>query len=103
VASILRRDSASGGEALILPLSGPGAAPLTARLHARFDWIVLDCGPLAGAGALLAHEKTADAAVIVDAAETDATVLKAAADRAGIAALVAGAVRTPARSPGRAR
>ena len=102
VASILRRDAASGGEALILPLGGPGRAALTARLHARFDWIVLDCGPLAGADALLAHEKTADAAVIVDAAATDAAELAAAAERAGIGALVAGVVRTPAKQPGRA-
>ena len=102
VASILRRDAGNGGEALILPLGGPGPAALTARLHARFDWIVLDCGPLAGADALLAHEKTADAAVIVDAAETDAAELEAAAERAGIGALVAGVVRTPAQRPGRA-
>ena len=102
VASILRRDAANGGEALILPLGGPGPTALTARLHARFDWIVLDCGPLAGADALLAHEKTADAAVIVDAAETDAAELEAAAERAGIGALVAGVVRTPAKRPGRA-
>jgi uncharacterized protein involved in exopolysaccharide biosynthesis/Mrp family chromosome partitioning ATPase len=102
VASILRRDGASGGEALILPLGGPGSAALTARLHARFDWIVLDCGPLAGAGALLAHEKTADAAVIVDAAGTDAAELKAAAEHAGIGALVAGVVRTPPKPAGSA-
>jgi len=102
VASILHRDSASGGEALILPLGGPGPAALTARLHARFDWVVLDCGPLAGADALLAHEKTANAAVIVDAAATDSTELAAAAQRAGIGALVAGVVRTPPKQPGRA-
>jgi len=57
VASILRRDNASGGEALILPLGGAGATALTARLHARFDWIVLDCGPLASADALLATRR----------------------------------------------
>jgi uncharacterized protein involved in exopolysaccharide biosynthesis/Mrp family chromosome partitioning ATPase len=102
VASILRRDAANGGEALILPLGGPGRNALTARLHARFDWIVLDCGPLAGADAVLAHEKTADAAVIVDAAATDAAALDAAAERAGIGALVAGVVRTPEKRPGRA-
>jgi uncharacterized protein involved in exopolysaccharide biosynthesis len=102
IASILRRDAANGGEALILPLGGPGPTALTARLHARFDWIVLDCGPLAGADALLAHEKTADAVVIIDAAETDAAALEAAAERAGIGALVAGVVRTPAKRPGRA-
>jgi uncharacterized protein involved in exopolysaccharide biosynthesis/Mrp family chromosome partitioning ATPase len=102
VASILRRDAGNGGEALILPLGGPGPAALTARLHARFDWIVLDCGPLNGADALLAHEKTADAAVIVDAAETDAADLEAAAKRAGIGALIAGVVRTPAQRSGRA-
>ena len=62
IASILHRDGATGGEALILPLGGAGPWALTARLHARFDWIVLDCGPLAAAGALLAHDKTADAA-----------------------------------------
>jgi uncharacterized protein involved in exopolysaccharide biosynthesis/Mrp family chromosome partitioning ATPase len=102
VASILHRDAANGGEALILPLGEPGPTALTARLHARFDWIVLDCGPLAGADALLAHEKTADAAVIVDAAETEAAALEAAVERAGIGALVAGVVRTPAKRPGRA-
>ena len=102
VASILRRDAANGGEALILPLGGPGQTALTARLHARFDWIVLDCGPLAGADALLAHEKTADAVVIVDAAATDAAALELAAERAGIGALVAGVARTPAKRPGRA-
>ena len=101
VASILRRDAVSGGEALILPLGGPGQAVLNARLHARFDWVVLDCGPLAGADVLLAHEKTADAAVIVDAATTDATALEAAAERAGIRGLVAGVARTPAKQPGR--
>jgi succinoglycan biosynthesis transport protein ExoP len=101
VASILRRDAVSGGEALILPLGGPGQAVLSARLHARFDWVVLDCGPLAGADALLAHEKTADAAVIVDAATTDAAGLEAAAERAGIGGLVAGVARTPAKQPGR--
>ena len=103
VASILRRDGANGGEALILPLGGPGPTTLTTRLHARFDWIVLDCGPLAGADALLAHEKTADAAVIVDAAETDAAALEAAAKHAGLGALIAGVVRTPIRQPGRAQ
>jgi Mrp family chromosome partitioning ATPase len=97
VASILRRDPISGGEALILPLGGPGQAALSARLHARFDWVVLDCGPLTGADALLAHEKTADAAVIVDAAATDPAALGLAAERAGIGALVAGVVRTPGR------
>ena len=97
VASILRRDAVSGGEALILPLGGPGQAALSARLHARFDWVVLDCGPLTGADALLAHEKTADAAVIVDAAATDPAALKSAAERAGIGALVVGVVRTPGR------
>ena len=102
VASILRRDPVNGGEALILPFGGPGQAALSARLHARFDWIVLDCGPLAGADALLAHEKTADAAVIVDAAETGAVALELAAERAGIGALVAGVARTPAKRPGRA-
>jgi len=96
VASILRRDSASGGEALILPLGGRS---LTARLHARFDWIVLDCGPLATAGALLAHDKTADAAVVVDAA-SDAEGLAAAIERAGVAALVVGVVRTGAKASG---
>ncbi len=100
IASILRRDAANGGEALILPLGGPGQAALTARLHARFDWIVLDCGPLAGAEALLAHEKTADAAVIVDAAATDAAALQAAAERSGIGALIAGVARTPAKRQG---
>ena len=102
VASILRRDAGNGGEALILPLGGPGQTVLTARLHARFDWVVLDCGPLAGAEPLLAHEKTVDAAVIVDAAATDAAGLEAAAERAGIGALVAGVVRTPAKQPGSA-
>jgi uncharacterized protein involved in exopolysaccharide biosynthesis/Mrp family chromosome partitioning ATPase len=102
VASILRRDAANGGEALILPLGGPGQTALTARLHARFDWIVLDCGPLAGADALLAHEKTVDAAVIVDAGATDAAALELAAERAGIGALVAGVARTPAKRPGSA-
>ena len=67
------------------------------RAPARtFDWIVLDCGPLAGDGALLAHEKTADAAVMVDGAATDAAALAAAVERAGIGNLVAGVVRTPA-------
>jgi len=102
VASILRRDATNGGEALILPLGGPGRTGLTARLHARFDWIVLDCGLLDGADALLAHEKTADAVVIVDADATDAAALEAAAERAGIGALVAGVVRTPAKRPERA-
>ena len=97
VASILRRDAVSGGEALILPLGGPGQPALSARLHARFDWVVLDCGPLTGADALLAHEKTADAAVIVDAAATDPAALQLAAERAGIGALVAGVARTPGR------
>jgi uncharacterized protein involved in exopolysaccharide biosynthesis/Mrp family chromosome partitioning ATPase len=101
VASILRRDAANGGEALILPLGGPEPIALTARLHARFDWIVLDCGPLAGADALLAHGKTADVAVIVDAGETSAAELEAAAQRVGIGALVAGVVRTPAKRSGR--
>jgi uncharacterized protein involved in exopolysaccharide biosynthesis/Mrp family chromosome partitioning ATPase len=101
VASILRRDAANGGEALILPLGGRGQTALTARLHARFDWIVLDCGPLSGATALLAHEKTADAAVIVDAAATGAAALEAAAERAGVGALVAGVARTPAKQSGR--
>ena len=101
VASILRRDAVNGGEALILQFGGPEPVALTARLHARFDWIVLDCGPLAGADALLAHEKTADAAVIVDAAATDAAALEAAAERAGIGALVAGVARTPTKRPGR--
>jgi len=103
VASILRRDAATGGEALILPLGGAGQTALTARLHARFDWIVLDCGPLAGADAMLAHEKTADAVVIVDAAATDAATLEEEAERAGIGALVAGVVRTPAKRPDTAR
>lgn len=94
VASILRRDAMTGGEALILPLGGPGAG-LTARLHARFDWILLDCGPLAGAKALLAHEKTADAVVIVDSTTTDDAALAAAAERAGLGSLVAGVARTP--------
>jgi uncharacterized protein involved in exopolysaccharide biosynthesis len=102
VASILRRDAANGGEALILPLGGRGETGLSARLHARFDWIVLDCGPLAGAETLLAHEKTADAVVIVDAAATDAAALEAAAERAGIGALVAGVARTPAKPSGSA-
>jgi len=87
---------------VILPLGGPGRTGLTARLHARFDWIVLDCGLLDGADALLAHEKTADAVVIVDADATDAAALEAAAERAGIGALVAGVVRTPAKRPERA-
>jgi uncharacterized protein involved in exopolysaccharide biosynthesis/Mrp family chromosome partitioning ATPase len=102
VASILRRDAANGGEALILPLGGRGETGLSARLHARFDWIVLDCGPLAGAETLLAHEKTADAVVIVDSAATDAAALEAAAERAGIGALVAGVARTPAKQSGSA-
>ena len=102
VASILRRDAGNGGEALILPLGGPGQTILTARLHARFDWVVLDCGPLAAAEPLLAHEKTADAVVIVDAAATDAAALETAAERAGIGPLVAGVARTPAKQPGRA-
>ena len=102
VASILRRDPTTGGEALILPLGGPGSAALTARLHARFDWIVLDCGPLAAAEALLAHDKTADAVVIVDAGATNAAALKSAADAAGVGALIAGVVRTPAAEAGRA-
>ena len=102
VASILRRDGANGGEALILPLGGPAPIALTARLHARFDWIVLDCGPLAGVDALLAHGKTVDAAVIVDAAETGAAELEAAAERAGIGELVAGVARTPAAQRKRA-
>ena len=84
-----------------MPLAGPGQAALTTRLHARFDWIVLDCGPLAGADAVLAHEKTADAVVIVDAAATDAATLKAAAEGAGIDALIAGVARTPAKRPRR--
>ena len=99
VASILRRDAANGGEALILPLGRPGRTALTARLHARFDWVVLDCGPLAGADAVLAHEKTADAAVVVDAASTESAAIQAAAERAGIGALVVGVVRTPAKRP----
>jgi uncharacterized protein involved in exopolysaccharide biosynthesis/Mrp family chromosome partitioning ATPase len=102
VASILRRDAASGGEALILSLGGPGWAALNARLHASFDWIVLDCGPLAGAEALLAHDKTADAVVIVDAGATDAAALAAEAERAGIGALVAGVVRIPDAEAGSA-
>ncbi len=99
VASILTRDASSGGEALILPLGGPGGRALSARLHERFDWILLDCGPLTGVGALLAFEKTADAAVIVDAAGTDAAALAAAAERDKIGALAVGVVRTPARTP----
>jgi len=102
IASILRRDGATGGEALILPLRGPGPCALTARLHARFDWIVLDCGPLAAAGALLAHDKTADAAVLVDGAATDVVALAAAVERAGIRNLVAGVVRTPTATGGTA-
>lgn len=99
VASILTRDTQSGGEALILPLGGPGGRALSARLHERFDWILLDCGPLTGVGALLAYEKTADAAIIVDAAGTDAAALAAAAERDKIGALAVGVVRTPARAP----
>jgi hypothetical protein len=40
--------------------------------------------------------------VIVDAAGADAAELEAAAERAGIGALVAGVVRTPVGRPGRA-
>jgi len=40
--------------------------------------------------------------VIVDAAGTDAAELEAAANNAGIRALVVGVVRTPAKRPGRA-
>jgi succinoglycan biosynthesis transport protein ExoP len=100
VASILTREPGSGGEALILPLGGPGARVLSARLQQRFDWILLDCGPLSGVGALLAHEKTADAVVIVDASGADAETLAGAAEREGVGALVAGIVRSPARGPG---
>ncbi|THD44191.1 MAG: hypothetical protein E7774_11200 [Bradyrhizobium sp.] len=99
VASVLSRDAQSGGEALILPLGGPGARSLSARLHERFDWILLDCGPLMGAGDLLAHEKTADAAVIAEAAGIDAAALAAAAERNKLGALAVGVVRMPAKAP----
>ena len=97
VASILRRDAGNGGEALILPLGGRASIGLTARLHARFDWIVLDCGPLGGAEALLAHEKTADAVLIVDSAGSEVSEFVTAVERARIGSLVVGVVRTPAK------
>ena len=84
VASVLSRDAQSGGEALILPLGGPGARSLSARLLEQ-----LRAGSLTrlwtaheGAAELLLPGKTADAAVIADAARTDAAALYAAARRA---------------------
>jgi polysaccharide biosynthesis transport protein len=98
VAGILSRDGASGGEALALPFDERGRRSLHSGLQARFDLVVLDCGPLAMAADWLGDEKTADALIVVDAKGSGALPL--AATRARLADLPIGLMR---RSPRRAR
>ncbi len=94
VAGILRRDEKSGGEALVLPFDQRGRRSLNSRLQAKFDLVLLDCGPLALAADLLGAEKTADAILVVDASGSDSSRLVAALERIGIADVGVGVVRT---------
>jgi polysaccharide biosynthesis transport protein len=93
VAGVLGRDGASGGEALALPFDERGRRSLHSRLHAKFDLVLLDCGPLAMAANWLSDEKTADALLIVDATGSDPAALAAIRERLGIADLPVGLVR----------
>jgi polysaccharide biosynthesis transport protein len=100
VAGVLGRDEASGGEALALPFDERGRRSLHSGLEAKFDLVLLDCGPLAMAADWLVDEKTADALVIVDATGSSPAALAAIRDRLGIADLPVGLVR---RAPKAAR
>jgi succinoglycan biosynthesis transport protein ExoP len=100
VAGVLSRDGISGGEALALPFDERGRRSLHSGLQAKFDLVLLDCGPLATAAAWLGDEKTANALLIVDATGSDPSALAATLGRLGIANLAAGLVRRP---PKRAR
>ncbi len=102
VASILRRDEKSGGEALLLPFDERGRRSLNSRLHSKFGLVLLDCGPLAMARDWLAAEKTVDAVLIVESSRSDNSRLAAALERIGIADIGVGVVRTPAERARRA-
>jgi len=96
-AGVLCRDEASGGEALALPLDEQGRRPLNARLHQRFDLVLLDCGPLSAASELLTDESTADALIVVDSSPRGEMRLAAAIEGVGEPGLSVGVVRRPPR------
>ena len=93
VAGVLCRDEVSGGEALALPLDEQGRHALNARLHARFDLVLLDCGPLGMAADLLGDEGGADALIIVDSSGAVEPRLSLAIERFGMPELDVGVVR----------
>ena len=95
VAGVLCRDDVSGGEALALPLDEQGRHALNARLHARFDLVLLDCGPLGMAADLLGDEGGADALIIVDSSGAVEPRLSLAIERFGMPELDVGVVRRP--------
>ena len=97
VAGVLRRDEASGGEALALPFDEQGRHGLNARLHARFDLVLLDCGPLGMAADLLGEEGGADALIVVDSSGAGQPRLSSAIERFGMPELDIGVVRRPPR------
>ncbi len=95
VAGVICRDEECGGEALALPFDERGRRSLTARLHAKFDLVLLDCGPLAMAADWLGDESTADALIVVDSNEAGASRLAAMVERIGAPELLVGLVRRP--------
>jgi uncharacterized protein involved in exopolysaccharide biosynthesis/Mrp family chromosome partitioning ATPase len=95
VAGVICRDEASGGEALALPFDEQGRRSLNARLHARFDLVVLDCGPLAMATELLGDKSTADALIVVDSSGAREPRLASTIERIGAPDLSVGLVRRP--------
>lgn len=95
VAGVIHRDDEGGGEALALPFDERGRRALTARLHAKFDLVLLDCGPLAMAAEWLGDESTADALIVVDSNEAVASRLAAMVERIGAPELLVGLVRRP--------
>jgi uncharacterized protein involved in exopolysaccharide biosynthesis len=100
VAGVVCRDESSNGEALALPFDEQGRRSLNARLHQRFDLVLLDCGPLGMAADLLGEESAADALIVVDSSEAGEPRLAPAIRRVGVPELNVGVVRRP---PQRAR
>ncbi|MBV8474390.1 MAG: hypothetical protein JO107_08005 [Hyphomicrobiales bacterium] len=100
VGGVICRDDDSGGEALALAFDERGRRSLSARLHAKFDLVLLDCGPLTTAVDWLGDESTADALIVVDSNEAEDARLAAMIERIGAPELLVGVVR---RQPARAR
>ncbi len=100
VGGVICRDEDAGGEALALPFDERGRRSLNARLHAKFDLVLLDCGPLATAVEWLGDESTADALIVVDLNDGEDARLAAMIERIGAPELLVGVVR---RAPARAR